>query len=185
MATFQIFKETALPGTLVPNAIYLITATDPNFVEMYVVDNAGTATRRIPTEADINTLINNAVSGLSSIEVVADITARDALTLTENTQVLVIDASADPTVTSGAATYIWDNANTQFVKISEFESLDVVLDWNNLVNGPTSSAAAIDLAVANSHTHANKTELDKIDEDVNGCMTYDGDALVVSGNTTW
>jgi hypothetical protein len=183
--TFQIFKETALPGTLVPNAIYLITATNPNHVEMYVTDNAGTATRRIPTEADIQALINAAISGISAIEVVADITARDALTLTSNTQVLVIDASADPTVTSGAATYIWDNANSQFVKISEFESLDVVLDWNNLVNGPASSAAAIDLAVANSHTHANKTELDKIDEDVNGCVTYDGVALVQTGSLTW
>lgn len=185
MATFQVFKETALPGTLVPNAIYLVTAANADHVEMYVADNAGTAQRRIPTEADINTLINATVSGLSAIEVVADITARDALTLTQNTQVLVIDASADPTVTSGAATYIWDQANTAFVKISEFESLDAVLDWNNIINGPSSSAAAIDAAVAASHTHANITELNKIDEDVNGYMTYDGDALVVSGNTSW
>lgn len=181
MATFQLFKETALPGTLVPNGIYLITATNANHVEMYVADSAGVASRRIPTENDIQTLINASISGISAIEVVADITARDALTLTSNTQVLVIDASADPSVTSGAATYIWDNNNTQFVKISEFESLDVVLDWNNIVNGPSSSAAAIDAAVANSHTHANKTELDKIDEDVDGDPTYDGKNIVLKG----
>lgn len=185
MAQFQIFKETALPGTLVANGIYLITGSNPNYVEMYVTDNAGVATRRIPTEADIQSLINASLSGLSALEVVADITARDALTLTENTQVLVLDASADPTVASGAATYVWDNANTTWVKISEAESLDVVLDWANIQNGPSSSPAAIDAAVANSHTHSNKTELDKIDEDGNGHMTYDGVNFVASGNTTW
>ncbi len=185
MATFQIFKETALPGTLVPNAIYLITSGNPNYVEVYVADNAGTASRRIPTEADIQALITASLSGISALEVVADITARDALAPTQNTQVLVLDASADGSVVSGAATYVWDNANTTWVKISEAESLDIVLDWNNIVNGPASAAAAIDAAVANSHSHANITELNKIDEDVNGCMTYDGDALVVSGNTNW
>lgn len=114
------------------------------------------------------------MSGISAIEVVADITARDALAPTQNTQVLVIDATGDPSVTAGAATYIWDNGNTAWVKISEAESLDVVLDWNNITNGPSSSAAAIDAAVANSHTHANLTELNKIDEDVDGDPTYDG-----------
>lgn len=43
MSTFQLFKETALPGVLVPNGIYLITATNANHVEMYVADSAGTA----------------------------------------------------------------------------------------------------------------------------------------------
>ena len=186
MAQFQIFKETALPGVLVANAIYLIThATNANYLEIYVTDNAGTATRRIPTEADIQSLINASVSALSSIEVVADIASRDALAPTINTQVLVLDASADGTVTSGAATYIWDNANTSWEKISEAESLDVALNWASIIGGPASSPAAIDAAVAASHTHANITELNKVAEDGNGHMTYDGDNFVTTGNPNW
>jgi len=185
MATFSIFKETALPGTLVPNGIYLITSADPNFLEIYVSDNAGVATRRMPTTADTQSLINSAIAGLSAIEVVADIPARDALAPTQNVQVLVLDASADATVTSGAATYIWDNANTVWVKISEAESMDVVLNWANIIGGPTSSPAAIDAAVSASHTHANKTQLDKIGEDGDGFETYNGASLVVTGNIAW
>ena len=55
--------------------------------------------------------------------------------------------------------------------------MDVVLDWDDLVNGPTSSAAQIDDAVSKAHSHANKAQLDKIGEDGNGNMTYDGAAV--------
>lgn len=185
MATFQIFKETALPGSLQENSIYLVTSPNPNYVEVYVTDNAGVATRRTPTEADIASQITTALSGFSALEVVADITARGALSLASNTQVLVLDASDDPTVSSGAATYVWDNANSTWNKISEAESLDVVLDWNNIVNGPSSTPAQIDAAVAASHSHANITELDKIGEDASNCLTYDGDGVVMTGNINW
>jgi len=182
MAAFQIFKETALPGTLVANAIYLIThPANANYLEIYVTDNAGTATRRIPTESDIQALINSSITALAAVEVVADIASRDALAPTVNTQVMVLDASADPTVTSGAATYIWDNANSSWEKISEAESMDVALDWNNIINGPSSSAAAIDAAVAATHTHANLTELNKIGEDGDGDLTYSGQNVVMRG----
>jgi hypothetical protein len=37
MATYSIYKETALPGTLQPHSIYLIApAANPDYVEMYV-----------------------------------------------------------------------------------------------------------------------------------------------------
>jgi len=185
MATFQIFKETTLPGSLVSNGIYLITATNANHVEMYVSDNTGATARRIPTEADIGILISNAIASANALEVVADITARDALAPSSNVTVLVLDASADATVASGAATYIWDNANTSWEKISEAESMDVVLQWANIIGGPTSSPAAIDAAVGASHSHANITELDKISEDVDGDPTYDGVAIVLTGSVNW
>ena len=55
--------------------------------------------------------------------VVADIAARDALTdLTSGDIAYVIDASADGTVTSGAALYVYNGSS--WGKISEFESLD-------------------------------------------------------------
>jgi len=45
--------------------------------------------------------------------------------------------------------------------------------------------AAIDLAVTNTHTHANKTQLDKIAEDVSGDPTYGGTNFVMSGTIAW
>jgi hypothetical protein len=50
----------------------------------------------------------------------------------------------------------------------------ISIDWSQLVNGPTSTPAQIDQAVTDSHTHTNKTELDKIGEDIDGYVTYDG-----------
>lgn len=49
---------------------------------------------------------------------------------TEGTTVLVIDATGDATVSSGAAQYVWDG--TSWLKIAEVESLDLVLDWANV-----------------------------------------------------
>ena len=186
MASYQIFKETALPGTLVANSIYLITSsTNADYLEVYVSDGAGTATRRVPTEADIQALIQSEIGSLSGLEIVADIAAREALNPTSNTQVMVLDASADASVDSGAATYIWDNSGSVWRKVSEAESMDVTVNWANIVGTPTSSAAAIDAAVVASHTHANKTELDNIGEDADGDMTYNGDAFVKTGSINW
>lgn len=60
------------------------------------------------------------------IQYKADIAARDAVPEASRTSMfVVIDASADPTVDAGYATYVWDTDNTAWVKISEGESLDV------------------------------------------------------------
>jgi hypothetical protein len=56
----------------------------------------------------------------------ADIAARDAIPEASRTaMVVVLDASADATVTGGYAVYAWDANNTTWIKISEGESLDV------------------------------------------------------------
>ncbi len=73
----------------------------------------------------------------SSLQIVANITERNALVLTGNTPVLVIDASDDPNVNSGHAFYVYDFANTTWIKTSEQESLDLILDWINIQNKPT------------------------------------------------
>lgn len=173
MAVYKVYKETVLPGSLQPHSIYLVApAAHPGFLEIYVTDAAGTAQRRTHKVEDIQAMIDTSISAINTTTVVANIAARDGLTPAEGDQVLVTDASADVTVTSGAATYVYDGA--AWVKISEAESMDITLNWSDIVGKPTSSAAAIDAAVTNSHTHANKTELDKVGEDGNGEMTYNG-----------
>ena len=174
MATYNIYKETTLPGSLQPHSIYLVAPPGaPTFVEMYVTGASASTVKRIIDAAHVQSLIDAAIGGLGGIEVVADIAARNALAPTKNIQVLVLNAIADPTVTAGSATYVYQHATTTWHKISEAESIDVALSWAAITGKPTSAPAAIDAAVTNSHTHANKTQLDKVGES-GGNFTYNG-----------
>lgn len=173
--TFKPSKLTAVPSLPCdPNAVFFVAPTGkPNYIEVYVSNNNGTALRRLLTDTDIQGLIDTSIAGISGeMPIVANIAARDALSLTKNTQVLVLDATGDSTVASGAATYLYRVSTTSWIKLSEAESMDLVLQWANIQGKPTSSAAAIDTAVANSHTHTNKTQLDKIGENGSGLLTY-------------
>ncbi len=176
MALFKIYRETALPAfPLQAYAVYLIApAAKPNYVEMYVTNSDGSAARRIINEADIQAMINSAVSNISNIQVVADIAARNALAPTTTKYVYVKNATGDTTVKAGGATYLWDTVTSAWVKISEAESLDLSLTWASISGKPSSTPAQIDTAVSNSHTHANRTQLGKVGEDAQGNLTYGG-----------
>jgi hypothetical protein len=173
MAVFKVHKTTTVPATYAGHEIYFVAPSGkPNYVEIYVSNAAGNALRRVITDQDVQDMINAAISG--GVTIVDNISARNALTPYNGMQVLVLDASADPTVSSGAATYIYRSATSSWIKISEAESMDVILDWSNIQNRPTSSVSAIDAAVANSHTHSNMTQLGYIGQDGNGDFTYNG-----------
>lgn len=172
MANFRAEKVLALPGTLTPNTIYLVTDADADLLQLHVSSSDGASSRHIPTMAEINTAITDAISAANGIMIVADITARDNLGYSlPSKMVLVVDATGDGSVLSGAATYVNDGNN--WIKIAEHESLDVTLEWASIQNGPTSTVAAIDAAVTNSHTHANKAVLDLLTA-VGGDLNYDG-----------
>ena len=65
----------------------------------------------------------------NKVRFVTDIAARDAVLVADRNGLFVVaDASADATVESGAATYGWDAVSATWVKISEFESLDMDFD---------------------------------------------------------
>lgn len=177
MAVVNFYKETALPGSPVANSIYFITDANASYVQIYTISSAGVA-RRIPTAADISSMISTAISSLSSGTVVADITARNAQTgMAVGQQTLVLDATGDATVASGAATYVVQSIGpVVWHKISEAESMDMVVSWASITGKPTSSAAAIDGAVTASHTHANATQLNLIGES-GGELTYNGNVV--------
>lgn len=124
--------------------------------------------------------------------VVADITERNAISgmdLYEGLRVFVIDASDDPTVNSGGAEYVYDG--TQFIKVAESESLDLVLQWSNIQGRPTSSVADIDDAVAKKHNHTfDEVSLNKLSVDAaTKTLIIDGqkviDDTVQGANQTW
>lgn len=185
MANYKIFKETALPGVLEAHSIYLIApAARPDFVEIYVTGAVATTVKRVIDQTQVQTMIDSAMSGLGGLTVVDNIAARNALSPTQNIMVLVVDASADANVTSGSATYVWRQSTTSWIKISESESMDLTFSWSGISGRPSSTPAQIDSAVANSHTHSNKTQLDKISEDGNGNFTYNGELPVIAWNST-
>ncbi|KAB8126895.1 hypothetical protein F9U64_18925 [Gracilibacillus oryzae] len=93
-------------------------------------------------------------TNLKEIKIAADITARDALDKFEGLRVMVIDASADSTVNSGWAEYVYDGTN--FIKTSEAEGVDLVIDWSDVVNKPSKYPPQ-----THSHTESDIEDLDK------------------------
>lgn len=185
MAKIKISQVTALPGTLSPNTLYMVSVSASK-MECYMTGNVATTVKRIINEADVQALISSAMASIGEIEVVADIAARNALNPTRNMQALVLNATGDGTVASGAATYVYRLSNTTWYKISEAESMDFAIAWASITGKPSSSPAAIDSAVSNSHTHSNKTQLDLIGQDGDGDITYNGVKVANEyGATAW
>ena len=171
--TIKFSKVNTLPGTFEGSTIYIVKDSDVSFAEMYISNSSGSAVRRLPTRTDIDTAINSAVAAASNVKVVADIAARNALAPSIVTIALVIDATGDASVTSGTATYVYDVNNSTWVKISEFESMDFIVQWANISGRPSSSTSAIDDAVTKKHSHANLTVLDGL-SDASGDLKYNG-----------
>lgn len=176
MPVLNIRKETAVPGTFGPHELVLVApAARPDSVEVYVSNSTGSAARRVPTVPDIQAMIDAAVAaGSGGAVIVDDIAARDAITPENAQTAYVVDASADATVTSGGALYIWRESTTSWIKMSEAESLDISLTWTAISGRPTSTPAQIDATVAASHGHSNLTELNNIGQDGDGNLTYNG-----------
>lgn len=179
----KFFKVTVLPGSLQANAWYLVE--NGNYAETYVTNNSGVP-KMIGNSTMINNLIATQLAALSQTYIVANIAARNALTatLTSNAVIQVVDATGDPSVLSGGATYLWDDANSVSIKVSEFESMDVVVNWSTIVGKPSSTPGAIDAAVANSHTHSNMAVLNGL-TDVAGRLFYGGDDVKNWNTVNW
>lgn len=183
MAQFRIERLTALPGTPTANTMYFINPPgEDDYCELYVTGNTNTVVRRIITESDVTSLINQAIGSANLLQIVDDITERDGLVLDVNTFVFVKDASDDPTVTSGAAMYLWDATAEEFIKVAEYESLDITVDWSDIANKPSSAVADIDDAVSKRHAHSNLTQLEKIGES-GGRFTYNGTPPTIDWTT--
>lgn len=178
MPAYQIFKETSLPGTLQPHSIYLVApAARPDFVEIYVTGINSATVKRVIDQAQVQAMIDTALSGMGGLSVVDNIAARNALTPTSNALVLVLDASADNTVTSGSATYVYRVSTSSWIKVSESESMDLVFNWSGIQGGPSSTPAQIDAAVSASHSHANLTLLNELSENVQQDLLYRGEPI--------
>lgn len=157
-----------------------------NELKSKVTDKLGVANGIATLDANGLVLASQISKEYKETKVVADIAARDAIPvedLYESLFVYVLDASDDPSVTAGAALYIYaedpENVGSYiWHKVAELESLDVELQWTSILGRPTSTPAQIDQQVADSHTHSNKSVLDKLNEAVSGNLMYDGQEYV-------
>lgn len=182
MAVLNFYKVTSLPSTLVADSLYFVENGES--AESYLTNNVGLA-RSIGNTEMINTLIAEALGQFEAggVVIVADIAERDSLSPTVNTLVLVIDATGDPTVGVGAALYAYNVSTQEYIKVAEYESMDVTVQWASIQGRPTSTPSEIDQAVADSHTHVNLATLDKISEE-SGIPKWDGDQWPVEWNTS-
>lgn len=183
-----ISRVLALPETLAPETMYLVKSGSQ--LTVTVTGATGNVMASTVTMGDVNAAISSAIGSLdmsNSVEFAADIAARDAMTLTKSAFVYVQDATGDNTVTAGAAMYLYNLATETWTKVTEYESMDLVLSWANLQGKPASTPEQIDTAVSQSHTHENKATLDLIGVDENGQLTYNGDVVggVITNGNEW
>lgn len=170
----QFFKLTSLPATLEPDAWYVIK--NGSYVEVYVTDE-----NSVPIASTnlniINDQIDSRLAGYSTIKVVANITARNAHAAANMKDQLyyVVDATDDPTVASGSAIYAYEYEVDTHYKVQEANNLE--LEWASILNGPTSSPAAIDGAVAKAHEHNNLSLLQRVTESPKNNLALDGKAV--------
>lgn len=185
MAQVNFHKVSSLPGTLVADSFYLVS--NETYAEAYLTDQNGTA-KMIGNSTMTNALIDAKLADFNNMKIVDDIAARDALasTLERNIIVLVLDASADPEVSSGGALYAFsvdtEDFTGDFFLLVAFEDLDISLHWDNIDGTPTSTPAQIDTAVGNAHTHSNKAVLDDFALD-EGELEYDGTRVITKWAT--
>lgn len=166
----RFHKVTSLPGVLEANAFYLVE--NGAYAEFYVTDSSAVA-KMVGNTVMIEAIIAGVGGGL---QIVDDIAGRDALTPTSNIFVLVKDATGDATVDTGAALYVWDNTATDWVKVMEYESMDVTVAWSSITGRPSSSVSDIDDAVFKKHAHPNLSVLNAI-SDVGGVAHYAGNPI--------
>ena len=101
-------------------------------------------------------------------EIVQNITARNALHAFAGLHVLVLDASADETVETGGAEYVYNGSS--WVKIAELNDLDAIIQWENIQNKPvfpTLSGNEGEVLVVNS-TGTGFTTVDILTNDIDG-----------------
>lgn len=186
MNKLNVQRITSVPAVLQLATIYFLekvaaTPTEDGIADLFITDNDGER-YDVVNDVRINDLIDAKLSAIASTQVVPTIADRDNLTVSTGSKVYVVDATADGTVDAGGAEYIYDG--TGWIKTSENESLDIdfstlAIAWTQLTGGPTSTPAQIDDAVTKAHEHSNLPNLEKIGEDVDGNITYDGNPITV------
>lgn len=175
MNRITISKVTELPLVTEPNTMYLLRSGvgGSDYMEMYFSTNDGATV--VPGITDSH--VRRTIEGYSNTElfkelyIVTDITERDALTLTHDAMVYVLDSQGDGSGSIGETLYFFSFVQQGFRKLV---SANPVVNWSQILGAPKSTADEIDQAVAAKHSHTNQDVLDKLGVNSQGQLTYDG-----------
>jgi hypothetical protein len=171
---FNIQRLNATPPTYEAQTLYFVKSTVEGLMDVYCTGVDPANVFHVIRASDVEATIQAILNANNNVVIVPDILSRDALTPTKVEMAVVLDATGDPDVKTGSASYVYYPATQTWIKVAEYESMHMVLDWANLVGGPASSPAAIDQAVQQTHTHGNKLVLDGITDDGKGNLLYKG-----------
>lgn len=161
------------------NKLYQPQDYQGNPVDLQTTAAAVTTASGSNVETELGTL-KASISGKTICHIADDIAARDALEGVQKGELCwVKDAAADETVAKGAAQYIYDGS--AWFKLTEAESLDLVLQWSSI-----QGKEAVEAAMAKAHDHTNRELLETISADetsvtVNGKKLYVGRHIAVLG----
>lgn len=194
MSAIRILRASSLPTSPAlreKNCMYLVKQPGKTTFDMYVVDAAGNAFSGFTSER-LTEVIAEYSNTTRETESVANIAARNALVNPGNRLVFVDDATGDPTVEFGSAMYFYKASTASYTKVWAADGSaggggsSGNVQWSDIVGAPNVSIAALEQAVANSHTHTNKDVLDKLSV-VGGELHYNGSkvASVSMGATNW
>lgn len=165
MATpFTISRVTTLPSPLVPNTMYIIRET-PNLAKLAFVGDTPSVLATTYSRVDAQNDITEAIAEAKSVYVFGTYSAMLVVRPEVAAIAYVKNASGDPTATTPSAAYAWDPLDTTWHLLpGAAGGAPVDVQWDRIIGRPTATPVQIDLAVTQSHTHANKVVLDQLSE---------------------
>lgn len=187
MAALAIKRVTTTPTVFEPSTLYFVRGARAGFFDIIMTGTDVTDVRMTQgiDEARVDEMIGTRMNNFAQALIYDDIAARDAATTSHLTDrmVFVRDAKDDPTVDTrldannqpipSAAFYLFKFDLQEYVKLVDWNDIDLVLNWDAIQGRPVSTPTQIDDAVAKAHPHGNKVILDDLGD--NGTdLTYKG-----------
>ena len=183
MSKFKIVRVTTLPSTITPSTMYILKTPTSAIAEVYFSNNDGSVLVPGITEQFItDSFASLLASGMGQIEIVENINERNRANKNGNCLIMVIDATGDEFGSTGTVLYLYRAINSSYFRVSSFDGTNDAINggtvgtiwWDTIQGRPTSTPEQIDQAVADSHTHSNKSVLDRIGVTADGVLTVDG-----------
>lgn len=178
---FIISRVVELPDPLVANTMYIVrqpgsTRASVTFTGANIND-VGSLLTITEVEDLVERAVTDAVKANKSVFIVADIAAMHALEPTIPVIAYVRDTSDDPTAQTASGSYVFSPESGLWLPMNTGGSVGpVTVAWGNIIGRPSSSAASIDQAVQEMHTHTNRAVLDKFGES-GGKATFSGEPI--------
>lgn len=173
--SFQRFRRVnQLPATREPDTMYVVRPAGATEATLVFTGSDPTVEVGIIGRVAIESIVNDAVAGHTSVHFYATYADMAAGALAANGICYVADITGDPLGGNGVGVYLYDFDNARFVKFPGGGGGTTPLEWNGIVGRPNSTPAAIDDAVGKAHSHVNKPTLDLITENAQQKLMYRG-----------